>query len=184
MIGRSLLWLLVGLAALAAMKTTRVNYARLTGPIEIAVAAGAEGHARLFRARLLGLAKARQIVWKEGGVEVRRSTNAVWLMAALEAEALDETAGLVPLWRGGAGRLTSVSRRLSSAPQMIGAAVLQPGFPRRGFAVFEVPEDEIEGGALILSPFLAPTYDARLNFASPDKPIVVQDVARLTQAPQ
>ncbi|MBK9080943.1 MAG: hypothetical protein IPL88_02130 [Rhizobiales bacterium] len=184
MIGRRLLWLLVGLAALAAMMTTRVSHARLTGPIEIAVAAGAEGRARSFRARLLGLATARQIVWREGGAEARRSTNAVWLMAALEAEALDETTGLVPLWRGRTGRLTSASRRLSGAPQMIAAAVLQPGFPRRGFAVFEVPEDEIAGGALILGPSLAPTYDARLSFAPPDKPIVAQDAAQLTQTPQ
>jgi hypothetical protein len=168
---------LVAIPLLAALRFTTPSYAELTGPLDRAGEIGVTVEARNFAAKVGEARFARRIKARVISRPVERDTSGVWAVVPVEVWATEETATLMgATWRGPSGRRYAQSARLESAKPIVTGKPLQPGLPRRGVMIFEMPEDEATGGRLLLSVSPDPRLDSRLVFAPAETARRVEDV--------
>src|SRR5690606_21454356 len=101
------------------------------------------------------------------GEEVSRDTSATFLVANLSITGRSESRQLEAGWVGATGRQYSQSARLEDAPRNLPSARLEPGLTDRTVAVFELPEDEIDGGRLGLVTRGNFAMDSAVHFYGP-----------------
>lgn len=177
-----MIWLAAGAAALVGLRMTMPDYRAMTGAIIVEAQSGEQASGRDFSARLYRLETAKELRWQGLGGEQSRQTGGVWLLADIEVESHLAPAGLDAVWLGATGRRYLSSRRVQDAPGQLPRAPLQPGLPHRGFAIFELPPDEIDGGRLMLARSLAPMFDTNLSLAPPATAVLAHETFDLAGA--
>jgi hypothetical protein len=174
---RAIVVVAAALPLLAALRYTTPSYAELTGPLDRTGETGVLVEARNFAAKVGEARFARRVRAKIISRPVERDTAGVWAVVPVEIRATEETATLMgAVWRGPSGRRYAQSGRLESAKPILTGKPLQPGLPRRGVMIFEMPEDEARGGRLLMSISPDPRLDSRLVFAPAEKARRVEDV--------
>lgn len=153
-------------AALAALRWTTPSYATLTGPIPVAGRQGERAEGRAFAVTVETIELAGRVRVTRFGRTVERTTDGVFAVVTARVEAGAATTSIgAAAWIGPSGRVYAQTQRIDGASSLLMGRTIQPGLPRSGVFVFELPADEVEGGALRLSRFPEPRLDSELWIA-------------------
>ncbi|MGE0241677.1 MAG: hypothetical protein AB7F09_09845 [Parvibaculaceae bacterium] len=145
----------LGLAVLVlyGLQKTRPGYGEITSPIAVSGKAGEKLSARNFELAVTKIRLARQIKLSAFGKDRHYSTSGVWAVVEAEAAARNESITLTSAaWLGPDGVRYDASERLTNAPGLLTAQRLEPGLPMRTLMIFEFPEREWRGGAILVAP--------------------------------
>ncbi|TIM68873.1 MAG: hypothetical protein E5Y58_17705 [Mesorhizobium sp.] len=149
---RSALALLLAAAVLYGMQHTRPLYSDITSPIVASGGMNKRVEARAF-ALSLDSARVARVLNVETGKSKTYTSSVVWVVVEGEAEAKFETLGLTSgEWLSRSGIRYVLTDRLWATIEMMPGDVYQPGLPRRVLLVFEVPEDAVAGGTVVVAP--------------------------------
>ena len=170
---------LLGAAALGGMMNTVPDYNSSFQPFSIFADQDGIGKGRQFTAELTGLKSAKVISYAQFGQEVSRDSSATFLIAELSITGQTESRQLEAIWLGATGRQYSQSARLEDAPRNLSSARFEPGLTDRTIAVFEMPEDEIVGGRLVLAPRASMVMDGAVYFAEAEAAPANHEMLRL-----
>jgi hypothetical protein len=144
--------LLLATAALYGMQHSTPSYSEILSPVTVPAAQGKPAQAERF---VFGVAKvhlARQLVASHFGEPRTYTTSGKWLVVEAAAKAQDRSISLTSAaWRGPSGLRFTMSTRIGSSLGLLGAERLEPGIPRPVLLIFELPEDQIEGGTLLVA---------------------------------
>lgn len=168
----------LSVAALGAMLATNPDYNRALRPFVTHVAAGQTGQTRLIAGRLSGWRTADGVAFIDYGRETLRGSEGVFLIVELSLSGTTESTRVTASWLGSSGREYMTTRRITNVPGQIEDLWLQPGLESRAIAFFELPPDEVAGGALHLTIRLDPDLDGTLLLDPPPDPPAHEDVAR------
>lgn len=168
----------VSLAALGAMMVTNPDYNRALRPFVTHVPAGQMGQTRLLAGRMEGWRTADRVAFTEYGKEVARGSDGVFLIVDLSLSGTTDSTMIAASWVGSSGREYMTTKRITNVPGQIEELWLQPGLESRAIAVFELPPDEVTGGALRLTLRLDPDLDGTLLLDPPTEAPAHEDVAR------
>ncbi len=160
--GPNLAVLLAGAALLGGMMATAPGYDSTIRPFAIHAAPGEWADGRVFDARFLGGQLTREIGFQRYGQDIIRDSNGVFLIADFEVSGVTASTRVAAVWRGGSGRDYLASGRFDGAPGLLAERWFQPGLTDQTQAIFELPEDEVQGGTLILTRLLDPALDSAL----------------------
>lgn len=160
----------VGAALLAGMMLTNPSYDRALRPFVTDAAPQTKGATRSFRATFTGWETAQTITFAPFGRSTIRSTGGIFLITAVTVEGVHNSTRLSAVWAGASGRLYHETPRIRDLAQQLPEQWAQPGLESRAIAIFELPPDEVQGGALLLSLPLDPRLDGKLRLAPPADP--------------
>lgn len=164
----NLLVIAASAVALSGMMLTNPDYNRALQPFVTDVPFGEPGQTRLIIARFDGWRSADQVSFTQFGTDQTRDSEGVFLIADLVLSGTTRSTRVDASWIGASGREYAATRRISGVEGQLDDLWLQPGLESRASAYFELPADEIEGGALRLSLPLDPDLDGTLRLAAPD----------------
>jgi hypothetical protein len=146
--------LAVALAAviLYAMQRTTPGYGDITAPIAVSGKIGERIDARAYAIGLQNIRLARELRIDSYGKLRAYTTSGVWVIVEGAGESKYESLALTSAsWRGPSGIRYWQSQRLPPLPGLLGGETFEPGLPRPFLIVFEVPESELAGGAVLLA---------------------------------
>jgi hypothetical protein len=169
----------LGGAMLGTMMNTLPDYDSSFQPFAVDADGNDVGRGRLFTAELIGLRSAGAISYERYGKNVVRDTAATFLVAELAISAREESRQVEAIWLGATGRQYNQSARLENVPHSLSQARFEPGLTDRPLAIFELPEDEIVGGRLVLMARGSMRMDSAVHFVSPASAPERQAVLRL-----
>ena len=149
-------------AALGAMMLTNPDYNRALQPFTTHVASGQTGQTRLIAGQMEGWRTADQIAFSNFGTETRRDSEGVFLIVDMSLTGTTESTTVSASWVGSSGREYDSTTRIANVPGLLSDLWLQPGLNSRAMTVFELPPDEVAGGALRLTLRLDPDLDPSL----------------------
>lgn len=150
---RSALALLLAAAVLYGMQHTRPLYSDITSPIVASGGMNKRVEARAFALSLDSVRVARVLNVETFGKSKTYTSSGVWVVVEGDAEAKFETLGLTAgEWLSRSGIRYVLTDRLWATIEMMPGDVYQPGLPRRVLLVFEVPEDAVAGGTVVVAP--------------------------------
>jgi len=175
----SVLIVLLGGGILGVLMSTLPSYDSSLRPIAVHADAKGVGQGRLFAAELKGLTSADAISYAWAGTETVRDTSATFLVAELSVTALRKSLMIEAVWLGATGRRYSQSARVENAPRTLPSTWFQPGLHDTTRAVFELPEDEIPGGQLVLTARGNAILDSAVHLSAPATPPQKRDTLRL-----
>ena len=155
--------LLTGAFLLGVMMTTAPDYNSVVRPFPSRASAGEIADGRVFDARFLGGRLAHRIEFERYGRQIGRDSEGVFLIADFEVSGVTASTLIAARWKGASGRDYAASARLNDAPNMLQLRFFQPGLTGKAFAVFELPEDEVSGGKLVLSRRGMTIFDSELH---------------------
>lgn len=158
---------LVGCAVLAGMMAVNPTYNRAIRPFVETAPEGAVGRTRAMSAQFVALNTADRLRFTYFGKAVTRDTEGVFLIAEVVIEATQTSTKLRASWQGASGRIYDETTRVTNLNGQLSDQWAQPGLTVRAFAVFELPQDEISGGALLLGLPLDPPLDGKLRLMPP-----------------
>ncbi len=161
---------IVGAALLAGMMMNNPNYDRALRPFVTDVMAGTRGETRTFSATFTGWETAGKLIFPYLGRPTTRTTGGIFLVTAMTVEGGQSSTRLSAVWEGASGRLYQETPRVRDLPQQLTDQWAQPGLESRAIAIFELPPDEITGGALMLGLPLDPRLEGKLRLAPPADP--------------
>jgi hypothetical protein len=179
--------LVVTAILLIAMQQTTPSFDTLTGPIPISGVSGETVVARSFTVRVDRVEFARQLRFGNPGFEQTRDTGGVWAVVTATLAARDATVTVAGgEWEGPTGTRYSPSGRLSGGLPLVSLQTLQPGLPVRGWFIFEMPADQMQGATLRVSQARFPRFDSlvRIGLDRTDgRPLQIRDTLDLTKPP-
>lgn len=144
--------LAMAVLALYGMQRTSPGYADITRPIAVRGKLGENVQARTFALQTTGVRLARRLRYEAYGQEHVLTTSGVWAVVGVRAEALAESLSIMSAgWRAQNGARYEASQRLSTFSRLISQQRLEPGLPRDGLIVFEVPESQLAGATILVS---------------------------------
>lgn len=155
---------LFGALLLALLMASNPGYDRAFQPLTARVSSGATGETRMFGARFNGWRTADRLELPAGS----RDSEGVFLIVDLALSGRVELTMVRADWQGASGRSYAATMRAAGIPKGIDQVWLQPGLNSTAIAVFELPPDEIAGGALDLHLTLDPNLEGALRLAPPD----------------
>lgn len=157
---------IAGTGLLATMMLTNPGYQRATRPFQQAVPAGETGQTRLIGGSFDD--------WRTASIiltgSARRDSQGVFLIAELTLSGTTTSTAIDAYWIGGSGRRYAATTRIAGLPRRLQDVRLQPGLTSHTVAIFEIPPDEIPGGAVLLTLPRDPMLDGTLRLAPPDAP--------------
>lgn len=163
----------VALAALLllAMQRTTPGYSEITGPLSVHGAMGETVAARSFTMRAEKVILAETIRWRAYGRDHERSSAGRWAVVIVQMEAMPQSATVLGAsWSAPSGRIFAASARTQGAPSLLVGNRLEPGLPKRGILIFELPREDIAGGTLLVSAARFPRLDSQLHIPlTPDR---------------
>lgn len=171
----------LGGAMLGTMMNTLPGYDSSFQSFTVLADENGVGQGREFTAELTGLRSAGAISYAQYGKEVVRDTSATFLVADLSLTARQESRQVEAVWIGATGRQYDQSARLEDAPRTLSSARFEPLLNDRALAVFELPDDEIVGGRLVLMARGSLIMDSTVYFAAPATLPERQPMLRLEQ---
>lgn len=154
---------MIGAGLMAGMMLTNPDHDRGTRPFIRVVSAGETGQTRMIGGRFDSWRTADVI--DAGGV--RLDTQGVFLIAEMILHGTRTSTGIDAYWIGNSGRRYAATRRIRDLPRQSQHVFLQPGLTTRTMAIFEVPPDEITGGAILLTMPYDPMLDGTLRLLPP-----------------
>lgn len=168
----------ISAAALGAMMVTNPDYNRALRPFVTHVAAGEAGQTRLIAGRVTGWRTADQVAFSDYGTETLRDSEGVFLIVDLSLSGTTASTMVAASWIGASGREYMTTKRIANVPGQLEDLWLQPGLESKTIAFFELPPDEVAGGALRLAIRLDPDLDGTLLLDPPAEAPAHEDVAR------
>lgn len=148
----SILVVAASILALQAMRQTRPDYAAITSPVSVSGRMKESIATRDFKVEITGYKVARRLKYTEGDKTVELTTSGVWVLLAPKVEALTQTLVLSSAaWRGPNGADYLASDRGSGRIPMLTSTTINPGLPAQGVLIFEIPEDQLQGGKIRLA---------------------------------
>ncbi|PAP93050.1 hypothetical protein [Mesorhizobium wenxiniae] len=149
---RSVLALLFAAAVLYGMQLTRPLYSDITSPIVSSGGMNKRVQASAFALSLDSARVARVLNVETFGKSKTYTSSGVWVVVEGEAEAKFETLRLTSgEWLSGSGIRYVLTGRLPATIEMMPGDAYQPGLPRRVLLVFEVPEEAVAGGTVVVA---------------------------------
>jgi hypothetical protein len=95
---------------------------------------------------------ARTVTTKGVGRTQTFTSSGVWVLVEGAAEARSESLTLISAqWLGPDGVRYALSQRFSTVPGLLPSQRLEPGLPRPVLMAFELPEDQVSGGTLLIA---------------------------------
>ena len=166
--------LAVALAAVAlcyAMMVTKPHYADLIAPIPVHATMKETVTARTFGVHVDKVTFARALQAEHFGEPKLLTTGGVWAIVAvsLSANSTSTTVGEA-VWRGPTGLDYRMTERVGFSPGLPPHAV-EPGLPKRGLFVFEIPSDQIQGATLLVAGRRFAPLDSEAMIAIDDVPL-------------
>lgn len=161
---------LAGAVLLGAMMASAPDYNSVFQPFPAHAAPGEAADGRLFDARFLGGRLAQQVAFERYGTPITRDSAGLFLIADFEVSNVTASTRIAATWRGASGRDYAATGRVEGAPGGLEARWFQPGLTDRAFAVFELPEDEVPGGRLVLTAPGVTILDSALDLQAPPLP--------------
>ncbi len=158
---------LVSAALLASMMLSNPDYNSTFRPFKTRVEPDQAGKTRLFTGQFDAWRTAEQIAFRDLGPERLRDTQGVFLIVDLNLSGTSTSVLLSATWVGASGRQYETTARVTGVPRQIEDLSVQPGLQSKAIAIFELPPDEVKGGALLLSPRLDAPLDGTLLLAAP-----------------
>lgn len=150
---RSALPLVLAAAVLYGMQHSRPFYSDITSPVAISGEMKERVAASSFALTLDTVRVARELQIETFGKSKPYSTSGVWVIVVGKAEALRETLALTAAeWLGTEGLHYDLTDRIPATIEMLPGNSFQPGIPRRALIVFEMPEDAVEAGTVVVAP--------------------------------
>ncbi|MFE0017604.1 hypothetical protein ACFWXH_22380 [Mesorhizobium sp. NPDC059054] len=163
----NLVVVVLGGGLLGMMMNTLPSYDSSFQPFGVRAGENGVGEGRLFTAELAGLRSSGTISYAQFGKEVVRDTSAIFLVAELAISAREKSQQVEAIWLGATGRQYVQSARIESFPRALSLAQFEPGLKGQAFAVFELPEDEIAGGQLVLMARGSMLMDSAVHLPAP-----------------
>ncbi|WP_107649174.1 hypothetical protein [Mesorhizobium helmanticense] len=149
---RSVLALMFAAFVLYGMQHTRPLYSRITSPIAYSGGMNKRVEASAFALSLDSVRVARVLNTETFGKSKTYTSSGVWVVVEGEAEAKFETLGLTSgEWLSGSGVRYVLTDRVPATIEMMSGDVYQPGLPRRVLLMFEMPEDAVAGGTVVVA---------------------------------
>lgn len=167
-----ILILTVALVLMVAMMLTNPDYNSAVRPFETRVPAGETGQTRLIGGRIEGWRTANRLTFPLLGTPTLRDTQGVFLIVDLRLFGTTESIMLRASWIGPSGRRYDTTSRVTGTMNQLEDLWLQPGLESKAVAIFELPPDEISGGAIVLAQRIDPPLDGVLRLAAPSAPPV------------
>jgi hypothetical protein len=150
---RSLLALLFAAAALYGLQHTRPLYANITSPIVSSGGMKQRIEASTFALSLDSIRVARSLNIETFGKTKPYTSSGVWIVVEGEAESRFETMSLTSgEWMSRRGIRYVMTDRIPATIEMMAGDSYQPGLPRRTLLVFEVPQDAVADGTVVVTP--------------------------------
>lgn len=174
-----LLTLLVGGLVLAGMMLSNPDYNSTIRPFVRDVVPGDAGQTRLMAGRFDRWRTADRLIFTRYGKQVSRDTQGVFLIVEPFLAGTTVSTMVRASWVGPSGRHYAESGRVSGLPRQTEDLWLQPGLDSRALAIFELPPDEVAGGALLVSLRTDPPLDGTLLLKAPAPAPEHQGVTRL-----
>lgn len=154
----------VATAALGGLRWTTPAYIELTGAMPVRGEGGERVAGRLLAVKVESVRLANRITVDAYGKRVTRDTGGVFAVVRIEASAVSETASIGgATWVGPTGRRYESTARIAGPASLLMGTPLQPGLPKTGILVFELPEDEVPGGELRIAQLLEPRLDSEIR---------------------
>ncbi|MDT1061372.1 hypothetical protein RM190_05825 [Paracoccus sp. CPCC 101403] len=173
--------LVVAAVLLGAMMLSNPDYNSAIRPFVAEAEPGEMGRTRLIAGRFDGWRTADRVQFSQYGRKLTRGTGGVFLIADLTLSGTTTSTMVAATWIGASKRQYRATSRVSGPPRLIDQLWLQPGIRNKTFAVFELPPDEIAGGALLLTLPLNPPMEGTLQIAPPETPPGHETLARLDE---
>ncbi|SJM35068.1 hypothetical protein [Mesorhizobium delmotii] len=149
---RSALAILFAAAVLYGMQHTRPLYSDITSPIVSSGGMNKRVEASAFALSVESARVARVLNVESFGKSKTYTSSGVWIVAEGEAEAKFQTLGLTSgEWLSRSGVRYVLTDRVPATIDMMPGNAYQPGLPRRVLLVFEVPEDAVAGGTVVVA---------------------------------
>ena len=170
--------ILAAAVMLAGMMLTNPDYNSIVRPFVSHAGPGESGATRLIEGRLTGWRTADAIAFTDYSGDKLRRTDGVFLIAELTLTGRSTSTLVAAEWVGASGRHYATTSRVSGLRQQIEDVWLQPGLDMKAIAIFELPPDELEGGAVLLTLRLNPPLDGTILLDAPTDPAPHEAVAR------
>src|SRR5262245_41568262 len=142
--------LVVAVALCYAMMVSKPHYADLIAPIPVHAAMKDTVTARTFGIHVDKVTFARALQAEHFGEPKLLTTGGVWAIVAVSLSATDTSTTVgEAVWRGPTGLAYRMTERVGFGPGLPPHTV-EPGLPKRGLFVFEIPPDQIVGATLLV----------------------------------
>jgi hypothetical protein len=163
--------LLVAVALCYAMMVSKPHYADLIAPIPVHAAMKDTVIARTFGIHVDKVTFARSLQAEHFGEPKLLTTGGVWAIVevSLSASNISTTVGEA-VWRGPTGLSYRMTERVGFSPGLPPHTV-EPGLPKRGLFVFEIPPDQIAGATLLVLGRRFTPLDSEAAIAIDDVPL-------------
>lgn len=158
-------------AMLFGMQQSTPYYSKILSPVGVPAAAGKPAETERF---IFGIAKtymAMKLAVSFLDEPRIYTTSGRWLIIEAAAKAQNESVTLTSAaWRGPSGKRFAMSDRIREPIGLLGSERLEPGIPRPVLLVFELPEDEIGGGTLLIADTLVTPLSQQAEIATANIP--------------
>lgn len=143
---------LLALTALYGMQHSTPSYSEILSPVAVPAAQGKPARTGRFVFAVAKVHSARELVVPSLGEPRTYTTSGKWLVIEAAAKAQEQSVSLTSAeWRGPSGLRFAMSGRIGGSIGLLGSERLEPGIPRPVLLVFELPEDQIESGTLLVA---------------------------------
>ncbi|MQX48772.1 hypothetical protein CN166_20780 [Sinorhizobium medicae] len=143
---------LLALTALYGMQHSTPSYSEVLSPVAVPAAQGKLARTGRFVFAVAKVHSARELVVPSLGEPRTYTTSGKWLVIEAAAKAQEQSVSLTSAeWRGPSGLRFAMSGRIGGSIGLLGSERLEPGIPRPVLLVFELPEDQIESGTLLVA---------------------------------
>lgn len=143
---------LLALTALYGMQHSTPSYSEVLSPVAVPAAQGKPARTGRFVFAVAKVHSARELVVPSLGEPRTYTTSGKWLVIEAAAKAQEQSVSLTSAeWRGPSGLRFAMSGRIGGSIGLLGSERLEPGIPRPVLLVFELPEDQIESGTLLVA---------------------------------
>jgi hypothetical protein len=133
------------------MQVSKPHYAELTGPIPVYASMKDTAEARSFDVHVDKVVFARTLTADAFGEHKTLTTGGLWAVVATSLAATKtSTTVSEAVWQGPGGLRYRSTERLSFATGLPPHSV-DPGLPKRGLFVFEIPADQVRDATLLVS---------------------------------
>jgi hypothetical protein len=153
------------------MQSSKPHYADLVAPIPVEAAMDETATARTFGVHVDRITFARALSATRYGQSKLLTTGGVWAVVETSLAATSSSAVVSEAaWRGPTGLTYRMSERVGFAPGLPPHSV-EPGLPRRGRFVFEVPPGQIRGATLLVTAKRFAPLDSQVRIGLDEVPI-------------
>lgn len=147
------------------MQISKPHYADLTGPIPAYGSMDDTVETRLFDVHVDRVVFAQSLKVNEFGKEKVLTTGGLWAVVATGLAARDQSTMIgSATWQGPTGLRYRQSERISFAPGLP-PHMVDPGLPKKGRFIFEIPPGDANGATLLVSNTLYFALDSQARIA-------------------